>query len=109
MPKQYLYVLTDAAQGFDREFNEWYDRQHIPEVLEIPGFVAATRFRQLSDIGLPDTSAQIENEYLATYEISGDPRRAIEGLLERRSNGTIQLPPYIANARRLGVFIEQES
>ena len=28
----------------DEEFSEWYDA-HLPEILSIPGFVSAQRFR----------------------------------------------------------------
>ena len=27
----------------EKEFNEWYDRMHLPDILETPGFVAARR------------------------------------------------------------------
>ena len=106
MSRQFLYVLTDAAPGFDKEFNEWYDSQHLPEVLEIPGFVAATRYRQERSVGLPDSAGRIESEYLATYEIVGDPTAPIQELIARRSDGSIQMPPFILPSRRLGVFSE---
>jgi len=27
----------------EKEFNEWYDKVHIPDMLEVPGFLRATR------------------------------------------------------------------
>lgn len=45
MSKHVFVVLTNATGGRDEEFNEWYNKQHIPDVLQIPGIVAAQRFR----------------------------------------------------------------
>ncbi len=44
-----LLVLTNAVEGRDDEFNQWYDHQHIPDALDVPGYVAAQRFR-LADV-----------------------------------------------------------
>src|SRR3546814_6479308 len=38
-------VLTNATPGDDEQFNDWYTNTHIPDVLAVPGFVAAQRFR----------------------------------------------------------------
>jgi hypothetical protein len=108
MARQFLYVFTDATPGHDKEFNEWYDKQHLPEVLDIPGFVAAKRYRQTHDVGLPEGTVGIDHEYLATYEIEGDPSLPLAELVVRRDNGTIQMPPYIESSRQLVVFTEIE-
>src|SRR3546814_16369245 len=36
-------VLTNATPGDDEQFNDWYTNTHIPDVLAVPGFVAAQR------------------------------------------------------------------
>lgn len=69
MSRHVFVVLTNASGGRDEEFNEWYNRQHIPDVLQIPGFVAAQRFR----LG----PAQMEGQnsawrYCALYELETD-------------------------------------
>jgi hypothetical protein len=70
MMSRYVFVvLTNASGGRDDEFNEWYNKQHIPDVLKIPGFVAAQRF------GV--AAAQMEGvtspwRYLALYELDTD-------------------------------------
>jgi hypothetical protein len=58
-------VLTNPVEGRDDEFNEWYEQQHLDDVLRVPGFVAAQRFR-LSG-GQSGT-----HRYLAIYEIETD-------------------------------------
>jgi len=55
-----LAVWTDIAPEAEREFNEWYNTEHIPELLEVPGFLSGKRY-QAAD-GSP--------QYLALYELT---------------------------------------
>lgn len=54
-----LLVMTDIPAELDAEFNSWYDTEHVPERLAIPGFVSARRYRAVT--GSP--------RYLALYEL----------------------------------------
>ena len=36
MKKHVMMVLTRCKPGTDEEFNDWYDRIHIPDLLSIP-------------------------------------------------------------------------
>ena len=54
---------TDAAR--EVEFNEWYDKTHLPDVLETPGYIRATRYEN------PKPS-EGQAKFLATYEIETD-------------------------------------
>ena len=53
----------DASR--EEEFNDWYDNIHLPDVLETPGFVAATRYV----IREPQDG---RGKYIAVYEIETD-------------------------------------
>ena len=44
MAKYTFVVLTNPTSGKEAEYNKWYNDQHIPDVLNVPGFVAAQRF-----------------------------------------------------------------
>lgn len=70
MARHVLLVFTNPLPGQDDEYNRWYDGQHVPDVLRIPGFVGARRFRVESEAanagGLPPT------KYLAIYEVESD-------------------------------------
>ena len=35
----------DVDPADEEEFHRWYNQQHIPERLEIPGYVSARRFQ----------------------------------------------------------------
>ena len=41
MTKHVFVVLTNAASGKEDAYNDWYTNRHIPDVLAIPGLVAA--------------------------------------------------------------------
>ena len=46
MAKYTFVVLSNpTTPGQEAEYNEWYDKIHIPDVLNVPGFVAAQRFK----------------------------------------------------------------
>jgi hypothetical protein len=51
MRKSIYVVFTEPIPGREDEFNDWYEREHIPDVLRVKGIVAETRrlsFRALS-------------------------------------------------------------
>ena len=66
MAKYTFVVLTNPTPGKEAEYNEWYNKQHIPDVLNIPGLVCAQRFRIAEDQPGADQKA---HRYLALYEI----------------------------------------
>ena len=40
-----LVVTMDVDPEDEAEFNKWYNEQHLPERMEIPGYVGARRFK----------------------------------------------------------------
>ncbi len=53
-------VFTDLVNDkYDEEFNAWYDTQHLPQLLELPGVLDAARYVAVK--GGP--------KYLAAYEL----------------------------------------
>jgi hypothetical protein len=90
-----LVVFTEAKSGREEEFNEWYSGTHMPDALDVPGFVWGQRFELSRD----DTGHGDAPRYLALYEIEGDPHEAMRRLEEtrpyRQTRGTdsIELEP----------------
>ena len=56
-----LLTMTEPPPAMEVEFNAWYESEHLPERLAIPGFRSARRW--VADCG-PG-----EGKYLATYEL----------------------------------------
>jgi hypothetical protein len=88
MDRYTLVVLYNPVEGKDEEFNEWLDRDHIPELLGVEGFVSAQRFR----LALAQTQppGEIEHQYLTLYEIETDDIAALnERLIAGRRDRTV--------------------
>jgi hypothetical protein len=68
----------------EAEFNAWYDA-HLGEILSIPGFVSAQRYR-LEPV-VVDAGEPVTYRYLSVYEIEGDPDELL-AQMHRASLGT---------------------
>jgi len=53
-----LVTLTQVSARDERDFNEWYNREHIDERINLPGFHRARRY----------VAVRATPKYLATYE-----------------------------------------
>ena len=81
MNKYTLVVLSNVTPGHDEdEFNKWYTEQHLGDVVAIPGFTTAQRFKI---VGEPVAGAPIWN-YYATYSVETDnPQAVIDEMMRR--------------------------
>lgn len=83
MPKGILYVESRPVSA-DREdeYNKWYDETHLPEVVALPGFVSARRFKPVDG----------EGTYVATYEVDADDLTGVMATLgEAAASGKLQM------------------
>jgi hypothetical protein len=44
MAKGLLFMAFDFSTAHEDEFHDWYDREHVPERLGVPGFINAERW-----------------------------------------------------------------
>lgn len=58
-PTGFLLVTMQPPPAFEEEFNAWYDNEHIPERLAVPGILTARRY----------VSASRHPKYLAMYDL----------------------------------------
>ncbi len=73
-------VLTNPVEGREDEYNDWYSNIHLPDLVAIPGFTAAQRFKA-TDLG-DGTSPKFK--YLAIYEVETDDIKAtMDGMMAR--------------------------
>jgi hypothetical protein len=49
MAKYKLIALANPVAGEEREFNEWYNNVHVPDVTSLPGVKSGKRFRITQD------------------------------------------------------------
>lgn len=104
MTEKYTWiVLTNPAPGRDKEFNEWYDRRHIDDLLNCPGIVSAQRFAIADQQRI---EPPYPYQYAAVYEIETDD---FSGFLKTLNEltGSDKMPISSAlGEKRLGLFMK---
>lgn len=99
-----LIALTNAVEGREDEYNDWYSNVHLGDVLKMDGFVGARRYRvsgsQHVDAGRPW-------QYLAIYDVeTEDFAEAARQLQERRGTDAMPISPALKE-ERLAWFFEE--
>jgi len=74
MPGKYRFIVSmDVAPEKEALFNEIYDQEHIPNLMQVPGVLAVTRAKAqpftLNIAGAPKEVAVAGPAYFAIYEI----------------------------------------
>jgi hypothetical protein len=93
-------ALTNPIDGHDDAFNKWYDAQHLPEVLDVPGVVAAQRY-DIVELKVPDDQelpAQLPpptHRYMVIYELDNEPDVVMAEFLKRVMAGTLSLGEWL--------------
>jgi hypothetical protein len=95
MSKGILMVQsTPVSAEREAEYNRWYDEEHFPDVLGVPGFTAARRYR-IADAGPLKARSDIP-PYIIVYEIEADDVNVpLEELRRRTEAGSIRLSDTI--------------
>ena len=87
-----LLGAMNVAASAEAEFNAWYDTEHIPRLSQVPGCLAARRFRTSSG----------RQRYVALYHLS-DPSVAASDAWKAavETPWTLKLRTHIADVLRL--------
>ncbi|WP_281690048.1 DUF4286 family protein [Pseudonocardia thermophila] len=90
--KSILLVRTNPAPGREGEFNQWYDNEHVPDILKLPGFTRASRYvvHSTSD-GQPP-----EFKYLTIYEIDGPVDEALKAIAQAGLTPSDSMDPKVS-------------
>jgi len=102
MARHVFVVFTNPVAGQEKTYNDWYTNQHLPDVLDVPGFVSARRFR-LSDT--QRAAAPYPWRYMALYDIETDDLKGtLATLAERSGTPAMVLSEALAVERAAWVF-----
>ena len=94
--KGFLLVTMQPPPAFEEEFNAWYDTEHLPERLGVPGFETALRFvcveghpRYLAMYDLASAAVLDAPEYLRVAFDNSSPwtRRVLQRVRVYRASG----------------------
>jgi hypothetical protein len=86
-----LIVATDVQKEMEEEFNQWYDKEHIPGLLKVPGVLRAERY--VSTSGSPKYFAIYEHEDESVQE-SEDYKKMVN------TEWTKKIKPHLINFHR---------
>jgi hypothetical protein len=86
-----LLNAMNIAPELEAEFNEWYDKEHIPALSAVPGVLCARRFRGIGN------RKYVALYHLATPEVQESP----DWKQARQSEWTSRLQPHFRDHLRL--------
>ncbi|MGD9945066.1 MAG: hypothetical protein AB7L76_11305 [Burkholderiaceae bacterium] len=103
--RRYWFLsFVNGLPGHEHDYDRWYLKHHLHEVLRAPDFVAAQRFtleRSLQHELLPPF------RFMAVYELrSNDLARSIAALNALVASGSMTETPFKDPSRRLQLFAE---
>jgi hypothetical protein len=108
MPGKYRFIVTmDVAPEKEDLFNEVYDQEHIPNLLELPGVLAVTRVKAepftLNIGGAPKDVPVAGPAYTAIYELESAEILASEawGKAVEAGRWPTEVRPYTTNRRHV--------
>ena len=103
MAKYTLMVLTNPVEGREEAFNDWYTNTHIKDVVEVPGIIAAQRFKLA---GAQLGPAPHPWSYLALYDVETDNLEQTAAALRERAGTSAMVMSDALSPQLLGFFYE---
>jgi hypothetical protein len=91
-----MVVMMEVDPEHEEEFNRWYNEEHLPERLEIPGYISARRFKLEEGSGvlkylciweLEDGSPLQSEEYQAQQHRPSELRDRAHSYIKQRARG----------------------
>ena len=109
LAKKYLFVVSmDVQPDKEAVFNEVYDREHLPMLLEVPGVISVARFTTeplTMIIGGERKTIVVENEprYSALYELESPDVLVSDAWAKAVDRGRWpgEVRPYTSNRRHI--------
>jgi hypothetical protein len=93
LPSPWLYIVhTDIPPDIVDDYNAWYDEEHLPRLVGVPGVERARRFVADGDLS---------PRYLTAYDLSiKDAFESPAGLKARKTPWTERMRSLFQNTRR---------
>lgn len=104
MARYVFVVLTNAVEGRDEQFNDWYTNEHLGDVLRLPGFVGAQRFKFAP---WKEGVTHPSHRYLALYDVETDDlEETMNGLVEVAQTEKMPFSDAISQTDLIGWYYE---
>lgn len=103
MPNYRMITLTRPIEGREDDYNHWYQKVHLPEVMTMPGMKAAQRFKVERVI-----AGESIFPYGAIYEIETDDiDGTLAGLNEAIARGGLTMTDAVDATLSFGIICEE--
>jgi hypothetical protein len=99
-PAPWLYIVhTDIPADVVADYNAWYDEEHLPRLVGVPGIERARRYVADGDLS---------PRYLTAYDLSiKDAFESPAGLVARKTPWTERMRSLFQNTRRKMCALQQ--
>jgi hypothetical protein len=103
--RQYKFlVFTRPVAGREKDYDEWYQNIHLHDLVSVPGFKSARRFRWARTHQKPADAD--EPQHLAIYEIETDDIDAVIAAM-RTLRGKVSMSDAIDLPASSSMFYEE--
>ena len=85
--KGVLAIWNDCVQSEENNYENWYQNEHLPERLRVPGFIRGRRYESLID----------SPRFFTWYEVASPSTLTSESYMARLSNPTPWTQEIMAN------------
>jgi hypothetical protein len=84
MTRYRLFAFSDCKDpAREQEFNDWYTNVHLPDMLQVPGMISATRWMSA------DNKENEIRRYVAIYEMETDDLKKFNDAVRERGMWTV--------------------
>jgi hypothetical protein len=99
----YLCIFSNPIAGKEDEYNKWYNEEHAPDVVSVPGFVSAQRL-VFSDVQFSKTATPPKGvKYLVMYKIVTSDLASVYAEVRRRAmNGMTRMSTTLDSSTIFG-------
>jgi hypothetical protein len=103
MARYRMVMLSQPLPGREDDYERWYDDIHIPDMLQVPGFVAAQRFRIVRNV-VGETSFP----FCTIYEMeASSPDAALGAMFAALQSGKVRMSDSVDPVNGQGFICEE--
>src|SRR5258705_13113041 len=82
-----MLVFANPVPGLENDFNDWYTTTHMGDLVQLPGWLGAQRFRIISGLSPRPTREGYRHGYLIGWDQKGSDYATPQSLMTAAING----------------------
>jgi hypothetical protein len=82
-----MLVFANPVPGLENDFNDWYTTTHMGDLVQLPGWLGAQRFRIISSVNPRPTREGYRHGYLIVWDQEGSDYATPQALMTAAING----------------------